>query len=374
MAALIVVFYHFISIFYPAIMGIAGAPVHSPYDVLIAKTPLSFLFAGNFAVVVFFVLSGFVLTVKYFSSSGGSLFPAAVKRYVRLMPIALVSVLLGYFLSALHLVYFGAASPLTGSVFAYFLFEPSLGGALFQGLVTAFSVQQPLTLSYNPVLWTIYYEMVGSLLVFGLATLAKGQPKRWLLYLVAAIVFVDSYFVGFIVGAALADLYATRPVIFEKIRNSSAVYKWGALLLAISMAAYHIGRNPVYFGKYWNSLTLFSTDFDISKTILQLTAAVIIIVLALSWTKYTKFLELRPLQWLGKVSYALYAIHLLILYSLTCWLFVKLYPHLGYNFSAAVSLAASLPVMFVASMFLHRYIEVPSIKLASKVGEWAKKK
>ena len=372
-AAFIVIFWHFASIFYPAAMSGIGSPVHSQYDLLIYKSPLSIFLTGNFAVVIFFLLSGFVLTVRFFSTPNASLFPAAVKRYFRLMPVVLGSVLIGYAFMTLGLMHFKEVTPITGSGYAnvYFLFDPSLVGAIFQGVFSTFIAQQGI-LSYNPVLWTIYYEMLGSLLVFGLATVAKGNSKRWLLYVIASVMFIDSYFVPFIVGLALADLYSSRPSFFAKIGSMASAYKWFFLIFALSIAAFPVVGDQAHWGKYWETLTLFKTSLGLSKMILQLIAGTILISLALSWKGMINVLEKKPLLWLGKISFTLYAVHFLILYSLTCWLDFKLYPHFNYNAAALLALAFSLPVMFGVAAVLHKYLEVPSIKAANKIGAWAK--
>ncbi len=375
-AALIVVFWHWATIFYPALMSGPGSPIHSSYELTVYQSPLSFFFTGNFAVVMFFILSGFVLTVKYFSHNQGSLFPAAIKRYIRLMPVVLFSTLFGFAIMSAGWIYQLQAAGLSHSVYlgTYYNFHPSLLDALGQGSFLVFTQVWPLNVAYNPVLWTIYYEMLGAMLVFGLATLTRGQSKRWLLYIIGLVIFINTYFVGFIMGVLLADLYASKPALFERIRKARAIYKFLALMLAVCIAGYPLAGDPKTFGAYWNAITLFGSNLTDSRTILQLLAGSIFIILTLSWTRFTRFMELRPLRWLGKISYALYATHFILLYSLTCWLLVVLSKHgMAYNHAAVLALGISLPIMFVISALLHKYVEVPSINAAQKVGAWAKK-
>ncbi len=373
-AALIVVMWHFASAFFPAVMSGPGFPTHTQYDLVIYKSPLSIFFAGNFAVVMFFILSGFVLTIRFFSSQSGSLFSAAVKRYLRLMPVALLSVLFAYGLMSLGLLYARQAGAVSGSSWllsTYYLFDPSLLGALAQGSFQVFATMAPKNV-YNPVLWTMYYELLGSMLIFGLATLSRGKSKRWLLYIIAFLAFIDTYFCCFIAGMVLADVYANRPLFFEKLRNLALFYKLSLLFIALSIAGYPYIGDPSSYGKYWHSLTLLSSNVSVSRILLQMIAGSIIIILALSWSWLIKLLETKFLVLIGRLSFALYATHFIILYSLTCWLFVLLHGHLNYVASAMLALLLSLPVLFFVSVVVHKYIELPSIRAANKLGNWAK--
>lgn len=375
-AALVVVFWHWASIFFPAMMSGPSAFIHNPFEIIVYQSPLSFFLTGNFAVVIFFMLSGFVLTLKYFQHKQISLFPAAIKRYVRLMPIVLASTLLGYVVLSAGLIYAQEAGVISRSMYltnAYYYFNPSLTHALAQGLLLVFTQPWPADASYNPTLWTIYYEMLGAMLVFGFATLVRGKPKRWLLYCIAIVAFINTYFVGFLVGCALADVYASRNDIYEKIGNARLVYKLLALVLAFSIAAYPFAGSYDGFGPYWRALTFFPTNIVDSRTILQLIAGSIFISLALVWNSYARALGIRPLQWLGKISYALYATHFILLYSLTCWLLVVLTSRgLRYGIATVLALVVSLPVMLLVSALFHRFIEEPSIRFANSVGRWLK--
>ncbi|MDO8265792.1 MAG: hypothetical protein Q7T41_02510, partial [Candidatus Saccharibacteria bacterium] len=111
----------------------------------------------------------------------------------------------------------------------------------------------------------------------------------------------------------------------------------------------------------------------LTTTMLQLMASIIVLMLALSWKKMNSILEFKFLRWLGKISYTLYATHLIIVFTLNLTLFTKLYGRFSYNFAALLSTALSLLVMFLVAAITHKYVEMPSIKIANKIGEWTKK-
>src|SRR5687767_11167726 len=92
-AAIIVVLHHFGIAFFPAINFLDPEKIHlgnGQLELTIAKTPLNIFFNGGFAVSVFFVLSGFVLSYKFHLSGSRQLLTTyAAKRYFRLLlPVA----------------------------------------------------------------------------------------------------------------------------------------------------------------------------------------------------------------------------------------------------------------------------------------------
>lgn len=116
-ASLIVVFHHYMCAFYPAMVFGAGAAFHiGPIEARFAASPLNVLYNGGFAVCIFFVLSGYVLTNRYFRIRQRDLVTSsAVRRYVRLMIPTLFTVIVAYLLSTANLYYNGLASNITGS-------------------------------------------------------------------------------------------------------------------------------------------------------------------------------------------------------------------------------------------------------------------
>ncbi|MCX6689242.1 MAG: hypothetical protein NTZ39_06095 [Methanoregula sp.] len=82
-----------------------------------------------------------------------------------------------------------------------------------------------------------------------------------------------------------------------------------------------------------------------------------------------KLLSSAVPKFLGRISYAMYVIHFIILFSFTCWLFLALYGTYGFVVSMAVSLAVSLSVIFVLSYIVTRLIDDPGIRFSKWVAE-----
>src|SRR5689334_10873657 len=87
-AALIVVLEHYFAAFYPyTLFGARGEYRQiAPWESLAFHPPFGTLIAGHFAVCLFFILSGYVLSFRFLGKRGGTsdLVAAIVRRPIRL--------------------------------------------------------------------------------------------------------------------------------------------------------------------------------------------------------------------------------------------------------------------------------------------------
>ncbi len=112
---------------------------HGAWDVGLSGAPFSIVSAGDFAVCVFFVLSGFVLTHAFSRALLGSAALAA-KRYIRLALPVLAACLLSYSLLAAGVMQNHAVATITHSSWldAQMRQSPSLLDAVREGAFGAF--------------------------------------------------------------------------------------------------------------------------------------------------------------------------------------------------------------------------------------------
>lgn len=375
-AALIVVMEHFFQSFLPAIfIGTAAPIVHSKIESLILASPLNVFVNGNFAVYCFFVLSGFVLSYGFFSKTGKiDLIAAVVKRYFRLAPIVLVSVLLSFFLLRLGLYHTAEVAGITGSDWLARFWETNVAAsfpvALWKGVVGSFIINLDNQVSLNPVLWTISYELIGSLIVYSFLALTGRDKRRWMVYLLFIILFINTYYSAFIVGALLCDLYVNRPAIFDKIKNTKRGYKIAAFIVAITIASFpayvRIGDSDV--SALHASLLMFNRP-DLTKHLLYVIASVIFIVLILTSTGVRRMLEKRPFVALGSLSYSLYATHLLVLWSVGMSTFLWCIRFLSYRYSMLVAFITFIVCSLISAYLFRKYIDNASINLSRTIGQ-----
>jgi peptidoglycan/LPS O-acetylase OafA/YrhL len=363
-AAIVVVFYHAALIFYPGYFYGVGNPLFSPvqnmrFEDNIYQNPLAGLLSGTFAVGVFFVLSGFVLSVGYFKKRDPSaIVKMASKRYLRLMLPALASVLLAFCLIAFgfsQLTTEAAAVTHSGWLSMLWHVPTDVLRALHQGAVAVFTAKE---VDYNPVLWTIYYEFIGSFIVFGVALLFGLSRYRWVVYGVLLYALANSWLLGFIAGMALADVYVNRQAVYEKLNHW---WTYGLLLIGIVLGGYPSGTvsSPIY--KHLIIPGFLQTE-QISLYITI--GAVLVVVSALSLTKFKKILAYPRLSNLGKYTYSLYLVHMPILFTICTGLFLWLQP-IGFHKASLLAISLTMILLIPIVLLFERYVDAPAIRFAS---------
>jgi peptidoglycan/LPS O-acetylase OafA/YrhL len=212
-AAITVVSWHALLAFFPEK---SGEFKQFPDAASFAGLPGFGLIYGTAAITLFFVLSGYVLTRRYFETHDGAIILRGVlKRWPRLAGPVLVVVMASYALCALHAYFHVQAAEITKSAwlahFGGFVekpFAPSLLDALNQGVFATFFRGESY---YDSSLWTMRYELGGSFLAFGIA-LALGLFRGLSKYLAAsalglALIFLNfngPAYAPFVVGVGLA--------------------------------------------------------------------------------------------------------------------------------------------------------------------------
>ncbi|WP_433946748.1 acyltransferase family protein [Paenibacillus sp. SN-8-1] len=205
-AAFIVVFAHFFQVFMPSVFEGNGDIVHFAFETPASKTPINLLFNGNFSVTLFFVLSGYVLSYRFFRDKVNRvIYSSAVRRYFRLAIPAFVSVIFAFALMSFEFGYFDDISPVTMSTMPDpYAADPTIWAMWTEGLFHTFFTYGN---KYNPVLWTMTYELFGSFLIFTFLILLGKLRIRYIAYPLLIYCFLDSYYLGFVLGLLLSDLH-----------------------------------------------------------------------------------------------------------------------------------------------------------------------
>lgn len=362
LAAIAVVVSHFILAFYPALITGNMKYAHTSYEGWVHGTPLAIGYAGTFAVAIFFVLSGFVLSVGFFRKGDAeSVKSMAMGRYLRLMIPALTSVLLAYILIKIGSGYIASsAGDSTKSWYLHsWVMDAGLVDAVKNGMVGIFMDGGS---AYNNVLWTMKIEFFGSFLVFVFLLLFAKSKYRLFVYLGLAAATFNTWFLPFVIGIAIADLYMHGRL--DNLKHSYFVLP----LLA----------GGILFGSFPHKgveLTLYSIlqkldfswigvkNFHHEMFYLTIGATMFILAVLLS-RRLAQFLKHPRVSTLGKYTFALYLTHPLILLSFSSGMFVVLHNTLGYNKAAVLTMILSIPVIMVVTKIFERYVDTPSIKFA----------
>ena len=358
-AAVVVVLYHILILFYPNIAYGPRIMQHMRFEDNLYGNPLNVFLSGGFAVGIFFVLSGFVLSIGFFQTKNDSIVKKlATKRYLRLMLPALASVIISFILLWLNLdANKNASIAITHSgQIGEWDFALNFFDALRQG---TFGIFFESVKYYNPVLWTMTYEFIGSFIVFLFLFLFGKSNYRWIAYGALGFATFGTWYLGIIIGALLADLYAHKKLPFF---TGSRGFGAGMLILGLFLGGYPFGEPK---GTIYSFITLPWLDESANIALHISLGAALVVIGMLSLTKVSRFFAWRPISTLGKYTYSLYLTHYLVFLTLTSTLFVFFVQHVGYNKSVVLSAALSFPVVAVVTWLFERYIDGPSIKVAN---------
>ena len=76
-------------------------------------------------------------------------------------------------------------------------------------------------------------------------------------------------------------------------------------------------------------------------------------------------LSARILAYIGRISFAVYVMHFLILGSVSSWLFIQLQPILNYDTNCGIIALSYIAITFITAHWLTVYIDEPTTRLAS---------
>jgi peptidoglycan/LPS O-acetylase OafA/YrhL len=318
--------------------GLAAAAVmlhhHGQYyDVLYTgRIPLSIdLGPGHFGVELFFIISGFVILMTIERKKTVREF--AISRTARLMPAFLAALVMATVIRTLSPVPL-LDTPTLPQFLANLTMAPSLFG------------QTAMDMPY----WTLTYELVfyiGMALVlalgmlrwtewFGLLAVAAGclfiATLDVRLHHRSSILLLVHYSNFFLIGICLHRIHARmeRPV------------TWLALVVAIAVTVLGGGER----------------SFDTPGRIyLPLTLA----LTALVWFaigRHGKWLGWRPLVFLGRISYPLYLVHVVLGFLVIRWGVAR-------GWSTLEGVVAAGAASMISATLLHYFVEVPG-------GRWVR--
>jgi peptidoglycan/LPS O-acetylase OafA/YrhL len=365
LAALIVVFHHYLAAFYPyATLGGAYRP-HETWERWFLATPLGFFAAAHFAVCLFFILSGYVLSLPFFGSTAkddDSLLAALVKRPFRLVGLVIASELLAFVLLKLHWYFNVEASAVTHSAPWFREWWMTTNDRYFRLFWDFLTRPFEAGASYNPPLWTIRIELYGSFIVFIFLLLFRRNRLKPLAYLVALLMLHRGLYMGFLIGVMLADFSRNCPDQMEK--HTRSPLSPCLLVVGIFFASFPFYAGTALQGTVYVALP----NLPLLDGGYSMLGAILIFIGVLLGPRTQALLSWAPLQFLGRISYALYAFHFLLLGSFSAWLFLKLMPSLGYNSAFLWTFAVSLVILLVASHLISLWIDAPVTRLANFIG------
>lgn len=326
-------------------------------------------FDATGAVCGFFILSGFVLSYRFWQNPNISLLTsAALRRYIRLTLPSLGSVLFAYILIKNGwIVHHEVMANTTTIDFVanYYNFVPRLRDAVWAGFWGIyFSYDQAV--SYNPVLWTMEWELKGSFLSFAFLAIFGSLTRRIFLYPLFIILTIKTLYLNFLIGIMFSDLlYSKEGKKLHKLIAGKKLISWLFLFCGIFLNFYATDINSQLFNKMnFSVLQYFQI---IPEWFYHTLSAAMFIFAVIQLQILQKIFSWKVLRKIGEYSFSLYLVHLPIIFSLGAIVFLK-FLHSGSSLPISLFLAIvpSLMAIILATIFLHRFVDLPAGKLAKQ--------
>ena len=364
-AAFGVLLCHLAGSFFPvAVFGPAGGRTHTPLDIWLHGAPIvSLPLMGNFMVCIFYTLSGIVLSYPLLTrTSRGSFFLRVVRRYLRLAMPALAATLLAWLLFSVNALEVSSAVDLSGSNFlsGFWQGSPHISQAILEGTVGVFAGWE---VHYDPVLWTMHTELLGSLLVFALLSVVKNPLHRYVLYIPLAMLLRSSYLLGFVGGMIVCETLVARPQRPPSRLHATALGVVALYGLALGSASSSSAAALPGFHRY---LLPVANDRGGVLTANSV-GAICVLVAIVRLPQLQGWMERPVLRTLGRISFGLYLVHFLVIGAVGTKLLVVLVPVLGYEAGALSAAAGVVAVTLAAAWLFTVLVDEPVTRI---LGRW----
>jgi peptidoglycan/LPS O-acetylase OafA/YrhL len=321
------------------------------------NVPLAVVANGNMAVALFLMVSGYVLTLRgWRNADKAGVRRSVLKRYFRLTIPIFVSVMLFWVILALGL----GAGPAAGviveradwlSKFGHL--DPNVMQAAVFGLAGVYL--GTTADSFGPFLWTMTIELWGSYVVLGLCYFEL--PRVWayvpmvLLTLLALWLHAAPYFplASCYLGGSLVALMTKDGIVRTgspgSIESLVATAMFAFSLLAAGLAQYYqLGQGLV-----------------VPFAMIGFTAA-------LRSGPVSRFLALPVSQWLGRISFPLYLLQILVIVTLTSWLIIWAQAGGLLTIWIALGIAMASVVVCVAAAWVFLPVERLALRVAARIA------
>lgn len=371
LASLTVVIHHTLLVLPLFLLANNHEKVESLTVNILSYTPLHMIWGGYEAVMLFFILSGFVLSLPFLNNRNTSYSKYIIKRFCRIYIPYIISM-------GISIILFALIDPSNKANLSEFVYYQWHHPVSVISIISYLFMLDYDSFNINGATWSLVHEMRISLVFpFLMIFIMKFNWKKslsigislclllWcLLFVCSNFVHIDTisfllksfgetfyYTTLFIIGATLAKYRETLVNKIKKISLGLKTLAFTFIILLYSFEWVSFGFGDLKFNEnaVIASITQLTIDFAIAASV------ILLFILVLSSNRIQSMLNKKSLTFLGKISYSLYLIHSLVLLTMIH----LLSPHLP-----LVLILILIPlVSLLIAIPYHYVIEKPSIKL-----------
>jgi peptidoglycan/LPS O-acetylase OafA/YrhL len=355
-ASIMVLFSHLIQGFYPVLHTLIPSNLDDQSFLVktIASTPFNIFYSGHFAVIVFFLISGYSISYNFLQnrSDENLITSSAFRRYFRLTIPALFSCIIAYCLLKLHLYYIVRVSQITQNL-PVILPSPDFIEMIKFALYDQY-FDFKLETSYNSVLWVMRFMLFGSMLIYSFLAIFGKVRNKLFFYIILIFLFHRTFYLAFILGMILCNLDVDK--ILQKMNK---VLLFIILLISVYFSSFKTIKFP-----FCNILNIYVINNYFSNFLASfyniVGAFLLIFVISRSTLLKRMFSSKIPI-FIGKISFSIYLLHLIIICSLSSYIYLILINQISYNSSFFVTAIITIIITLISSYIFYNYIEVKSI-------------
>jgi peptidoglycan/LPS O-acetylase OafA/YrhL len=307
-------------------------------------SPLGLLVAGHEAVILFFLLSGFVLTLPYLHPGAPGYLAFLVKRVFRIYVPYLTALVLAVLCDARFHGHVHGFAPWVDRTWP----GPVPWHLFWQHVMLLGSYDHR---QFNGAFWTLIYEMRISISFPALCLLMAALRLRGSIILAAALSLSGHWFLTlhyaaiFVAGSLLACKFKSIANWYSRLDSA------GRVALGLSSGLLFV------YGRRAGALAPAGVHLEDFGTV---AGALGVVIIALHSIRARRWLSLPLPQSLGTISYSIYLVHVPVLFSLL----------LGFHGALPVVpfLLAYLGLSLCLALVFHRFVESPSMNAGRRLA------
>ncbi len=342
---------------------------------LLNDTPLHVLWAGPEAVLLFFVLSGFVLSIPYLKDSSLPYSGYIIRRFFRIY-IPYIIIMFIYIIIVSSLSNYNQISSLSAQ----------FNGRWNQAVTGRSIISYIFMLGNDPsnvngVIWSLVHEMrISIIFPFLMLLIKRFNFRQIFMYTAIPSILICIFFkyiadhipsvtasqlsrsagdtfyycLFFIIGASLCKYRSNIAAVVNPLKP---IYKLLMLVAAILMIEFRWLVPGIY---NTTSEALSFIRGGVTGDWVAGIGVVLLFIVILNSIKLSKFLSRGVFVWIGKISYSLYLVHVLVI--MLCARYLGQVIPLKLSLLLAPLLA--LPVAHVS----YKYIEKPAMEVGRRLS------
>lgn len=365
--------HHFLLAFYPGTYWQGTVQVKQTFDLKrwYWETPLSVVTNGNYMVCIFCVLSGLLCAYGIMANENmqdGKISRSIFKRYFRLaVPIFVLSLFV-YLMQKAGMFLNLEISEVTDSVWLGEQYQVpfTLKDVVLSSFVKVLFVGDS---TFSTAFWMLHKLFTGSFLAYmiGIVAIGRFKDKIIIFFLLLAGIYISSgdYLLAcFVFGALLSYMI----VFFSKPQIKLPVFFYLVLIVfALFLGGYPTYGNPdnvYHFLDY--CLSPFSNTIQ-PANLCHCIGAFLLILGIHNIGIFKKFLSAKIFDYMGKISFSVYLVHIPILLSLSMHLFKFFISKMSYFAAVFIVFLITLAVTAVSAWLFYIIFEKNINRLTGKL-------